>query len=139
MLETIFNRKQKLILSSIAISCLMLSSCNFNTEKIDRVDKKGIQHGIIYYKEDRFAGWPANNGIWSWGNEILVGFVEAPHKAVEGSVHTLDQSKRSDKYACSKDGGVTWMIEDACEHGQTRPSMSSLLNNNKFYMNMSPL
>lgn len=30
---------------------------------------------VIVAKEDgRFGGWPANNGAWSWGNEILVGF-----------------------------------------------------------------
>lgn len=42
------SRKTNLIASSIMILCLILSSCNSNTEKIDRGDEKGIQHGIIY-------------------------------------------------------------------------------------------
>jgi len=29
---------------------------------------------IIYKEKNRFAGWPANNGHWSWGDEIVVGF-----------------------------------------------------------------
>ena len=35
---------------------------------------KPIHHTEVYYEAGRFAGWPANNGIWSWGNEIVVGF-----------------------------------------------------------------
>jgi hypothetical protein len=33
------------------------------------------EHNVIIYKQpERFAGWPANHGIWSWGDEIVVGF-----------------------------------------------------------------
>ena len=32
------------------------------------------QHVMVYHQPGRFGGWPANHGIWSWGNEILVGF-----------------------------------------------------------------
>jgi hypothetical protein len=33
------------------------------------------EHTVEVYKQPRrFAGWPANHGIWSWGNEIVVGF-----------------------------------------------------------------
>jgi len=31
------------------------------------------RHLKVFYEKSRFAGWPANNGIWQWGNEILVG------------------------------------------------------------------
>src|SRR5712691_8300808 len=34
-----------------------------------------LRQNVIVHKEaGRFGGWPANNGIWSWGNEIVVGF-----------------------------------------------------------------
>ncbi|HEV1283665.1 MAG TPA: hypothetical protein VNU44_00065, partial [Bryobacteraceae bacterium] len=33
-----------------------------------------IQHIIVYKESKRFAGWPANHGIWIWGDEIVVGF-----------------------------------------------------------------
>jgi hypothetical protein len=31
------------------------------------------RHVMIYHEPGRFAGWPANHGIWSWGDEILSG------------------------------------------------------------------
>ena len=38
-------------------------------------DKPAAIENVIVYKEaGRFGGWPANNGIWSWGNEIVAGF-----------------------------------------------------------------
>nr|WP_286670524.1 sialidase family protein [Fodinibius salsisoli] len=78
----------------------------------------GIKHLKVYYEEGRFAGWPANNGIWSWGDEILVGFVEAAHKETEG-FHTYDKKTTRNKYARSLDGGLTWDIVDAYDIGQT--------------------
>ncbi|HLT94806.1 MAG TPA: exo-alpha-sialidase [Membranihabitans sp.] len=77
-----------------------------------------IQHSVIYSAEGRFAGWPANNGVWIWGDEILVGFVEASHRETEG-FHTYDRETARNKYARSKDGGRTWTIEDGFERGQT--------------------
>lgn len=77
----------------------------------------GIHHLKVYYEEGKFAGWPANNGIWSWGDEILVGFVQADH--MERSGHTYDQSTTRYKYARSLDGGKTWNIEDAYKAGKT--------------------
>ena len=32
------------------------------------------RHVKVYFQKGMFGGWPANHGIWSWGNEILVGF-----------------------------------------------------------------
>ena len=82
-----------------------------------------VQHVRVYSEEGRFAGWPANLGIWSWGDEILVGFVEADYRDSrdedEGWSHTYDQSTARDMFARSKDGGLTWAIEDAYKHGQT--------------------
>ncbi len=39
-----------------------------------------VQHVTVYGTAGRFAGWPANHGAWSWGNEILVGFSLGYHK-----------------------------------------------------------
>ena len=108
--------KALLLLSYI----LFMGSCIEN--KQDHIVSNGsfndIQHLKIYHEEGRFAGWPANNGIWNWGDEILVGFVEAAHKETEG-FHTYDQETARNKYARSLDGGETWTIEDAFEQGQT--------------------
>jgi len=77
----------------------------------------GIRHVTVFQEDGRFAGWPANNGIWKWGNEILVGFVLANHEERLG--HTYDAASSHYKYARSLDGGLTWRIEDAAKGGQT--------------------
>lgn len=96
---------------AFSISCTYISACKLH------IDDK-IVHGVVFQQEGRYAGWPANNGIWNWGNEILVGFVEAEHLDVKG-LHTYDRSTARNKYARSMDGGVTWVIEDAFDIGQT--------------------
>lgn len=72
-------------------------------------------HSIVFLKKGEFCGWPANNGIWIWGNEILVGFIQALHKKKRGHTYEKDTARR--KFARSLDGGITWSIEDACLHG----------------------
>ncbi|MGH8021277.1 MAG: hypothetical protein ACREIA_23950, partial [Opitutaceae bacterium] len=51
-----------------------------------------LQHVIVYYEKDRFGGWPANNGIWSWGDEIAVGFTRAWFKH-DPEEHSRDSDK----------------------------------------------
>src|SRR5262249_2106219 len=66
---------------------------------------------VVFKESGRFGGWPANNGIWSWGNEILVGFSIGYFKNNEGG-HAIDSSKPSVlRFARSLDGGETWRIE----------------------------
>jgi hypothetical protein len=67
-------------------------------------------HVEVFNEAGRFAGWPANNGIWNWGNEIVVGFTLGYHKEKTG--HTIDPDRPSGpQQARSLDGGVTWAIE----------------------------
>src|ERR1700693_4801064 len=33
-----------------------------------------IEQVTVFFEPVRFGGWPANHGIWVWGNEIVVGF-----------------------------------------------------------------
>ena len=69
-----------------------------------------IKHVEVYNQPGRFAGWPANNGIWSWGDEIVVGFTLGYHKQKSG--HTIDPDRPSGpRQARSLDGGLTWTIE----------------------------
>lgn len=70
-----------------------------------------IKHVVVYGEPGRFGGWPANNGVWSWGNEILVGFARGYYKENEKS-HSIDREKPSEKaMARSLDGGESWNIE----------------------------
>ena len=70
-----------------------------------------VKHVTVYKEAGRFGGWPANNGIWSWGDEIVVGFSQAYFMKVE-SGHAIDRSKPSvPRFARSLDGGETWKNE----------------------------
>jgi hypothetical protein len=69
------------------------------------------KHSVVYQESGRFAGWPANHGIWSWGDEILVGFERGYFKDNEG-IHDIDYSRPAEHLlARSLDGGRTWSIE----------------------------
>jgi hypothetical protein len=104
---------------SFALVFLFFAFGNREETKVNSdVDTQAIQHLIVYSEVGRFAGWPANNGIWNWGDEILVGFVEAAHYETEG-FHTYNRDTARNKYARSLDGGETWEIKDAYDLGQT--------------------
>jgi hypothetical protein len=70
-----------------------------------------IRHVVVYAREGRFAGWPANHGIWAWGDEILVGFSRGYYKD-RGPFHHIDKDRPEEfLLARSRDGGNTWSIE----------------------------
>jgi len=69
-----------------------------------------FKHVVVYKESGRFAGWPANHGIWSWGDEIVVGFTLGYFKIKTG--HAIDPDKpRVHRFARSLDGGETWSLE----------------------------
>ena len=71
-----------------------------------------MQQVTIYREPGRFAGWPANYGIWRWGAEIVVGFTVGAHKTVERG-HAIDKGRPFvNMQARSLDGGASWQIED---------------------------
>ena len=71
-----------------------------------------MEHVVVYYEKDRYAGWPANNGIWSWGDEIVVGFQAAHMDITASGKHLYDRGRPMHRMqARSTDGGMTW------EHG----------------------
>jgi len=69
------------------------------------------EHKVVFFERGRYGGWPANQGIWSWDNEILVGFVRGYHQERPG--HTIDPDRPQEKvFARSLDGGETWKVEN---------------------------
>jgi hypothetical protein len=71
-----------------------------------------VKHVTVYKEPGHFGGMPANNGIWAWGNEILVGFKRATYKA-NTTTHSIDRDQPEPVgLARSRDGGETWKIED---------------------------
>ncbi|GMW00219.1 MAG: hypothetical protein AMXMBFR84_13570 [Candidatus Hydrogenedentota bacterium] len=70
------------------------------------------EHGTVFRETGRFGGWPANNGIWIWDNEIVVGFTLGYLKIEGATGHPIDRDRPSESMlARSLDGGVTWSIE----------------------------
>jgi len=67
---------------------------------------------MVFQEKGRFGGWPANNGIWSWDDEILVGLIKGYYLEQELH-HSIDNTKPSKSVlARSFDGGEIWHIED---------------------------
>lgn len=67
---------------------------------------------MICSEVGRFAGWPANYGIWHWDNEIVVGFTRGYH-AKQQSLHSRDTTRAFiNIQARSIDGGLSWSLED---------------------------
>src|ERR1700694_2659794 len=72
-----------------------------------------VEHVLVYRQPGRSGGGPANHGIWSWGDEILVGFSAGYHKDLGPARHNIDHDKPEEHLlARSKDGGQTWSIEN---------------------------
>ena len=70
------------------------------------------RHVKVYFERGRFGGWPANHGIWIWGDEVLVGFSKGYYKDL-GDRHHIDREKpEAHMLARSLDGGETWVVED---------------------------
>src|SRR5216684_1759686 len=70
-----------------------------------------IKNVVVYQEAGRFGGWPANHGIWSWGNEIVVGFESGFFKD-KAQGHAIDYARPAQHVlARSLDGGESWTIE----------------------------
>jgi hypothetical protein len=86
-----------------------------------------VRHVSVYAEKGRFGGWPANHGIWNWGNEILCGFAAAYFIKTDPERHQRDRTRPDEpSLARSLDGGETWSIERPVsllppEQGGTKP------------------
>lgn len=80
------------------------------------------EHVKVYCVAHRFGGWPANHGVWSWGNEILVGFAAGHSKDNGPGRHAIDHERPEEHLlARSLDGGETWSIENPSSQGALIP------------------
>jgi len=67
-----------------------------------------IKHTTVYSGPGRYAGWPANYGIWSWKDEIVTGFTLGYHND-KGGFHARDTGQPFiAMQSRSLDGGLTW-------------------------------
>lgn len=69
------------------------------------------QNVTVFQSPGRYGGWPANGGMWAWGDELVVDFTGAWFKHATKD-HAVDRSKPFEKWqARSLDGGLTWTAE----------------------------
>ncbi len=66
---------------------------------------------VVVHHPDFFHGWPANNGLWSWGDEIVVGLIRSPYR-YDRLHHSFQKTQQTALLARSTDGGRSWTIED---------------------------
>jgi hypothetical protein len=89
-----------------SIGCVFLAPAAVSGEP-----PRVVRHVVVYKEDGRFAGWPANHGIWSWGDEILVGFSRGTYKD-RGPYHHIDHDRPEEfLLARSRDGGASWAVE----------------------------
>ncbi len=70
-----------------------------------------MQQVTIYRQPGRFAGWPANYGLWAWGDELVLCFTAGYHDS-QGRFHARDVTRPFETLqARSLDGGETWQVE----------------------------
>ena len=52
-----------------------------------------MKHIIVAREEGRFLGWPANDGVWNWADEIVVGYTNGAYEFKEqaGGSHRCSQ------------------------------------------------
>lgn len=94
---------------SILLLFAMMSSTIVQSQTVE----KNVEHIKVYYEKGMYGGWPANHGIWSWDNEILVGFLKGLYQDRGPRSHNMDsEGPQATLFARSKDGGLTWSIED---------------------------
>jgi hypothetical protein len=113
------------LLIGVSVILVCVSSCAGQADaetQLDRSDSSKepspakitnptIENVIVYGKKGSFCAWPANSGVWSWRNEILVGFTLGEYKQQRS--HNLNRTAPSSNvFSRSLDGGKTWRFED---------------------------
>ena len=105
--------------------CLTLPTMIFSTlgspdQTVRGADPPRVVEDVaVYTANGRFGGWPANHGMWGWGNELVVGFSAGFYKDLGPGIHAIDRHKPEyHLLARSLDGGHSWTIEDPSQRGE---------------------
>lgn len=71
----------------------------------------GTKHVVVYHEAGRYGGWPANSGIWNWGDEILVSFGRGWSQEKADNHSVARDMPGGMVFARSLDGGERWTLE----------------------------
>jgi len=101
--------KKGLLFATVAF--IAIPSCGKEPRQLLPTKPESIEYITVAALQDRFFGWPANNGLWQWdnGREILVGFTNGNFEDQDG--HNIGKEQLTN-LARSTDGGKTWERED---------------------------
>lgn len=90
----------RLVMLSLALAAVPVALAQQAIENVD-----------VFKEAGRYGGWPANIGIWNWGDEIVVGYIEGTFQIQEKG-HAISREKpRTPRLSRSLDGGKTWTQE----------------------------
>lgn len=104
------NEKSCRVLIALALTWTVAALGHAQTEE--------PRHVVVFGQPGKFAGWPANHGIWSWDDEILFGLSIGEHKDLGAERHNIDREKPEHHVlARSLDGGESWTIEYPAQRG----------------------
>lgn len=101
------NRRQ-LLTTALSAAPILLRPHSLSAAAVQ------AEHVNVYAVPGRFGGWPANHGMWAWGDELLVGFEAGHFRSYqgEGREHSIDYGKPAEHLlARSLDGGQSWKLE----------------------------
>ena len=85
---------------------VFLTACDSKKEQ-----STTVKHVIVAIEKDMFHGWPANNGVWIWDNEIVVGYTQVEY-AETGGHNIKEGASQLSLLARSTDGGFNWKMYD---------------------------
>ena len=73
---------------------------------------KDVHHVVVGGGKNLVCHWPRMGGMWRWGDEMLVGYIEAPceYRDRQEVSHALDGiwARAYLRLRRSHDGGLTW-------------------------------
>ncbi len=96
----------------IVLACALAALAEYQGAGNEKHAAEAVRQVVVYQEQGHFAAWPANNGIWGWQDEILVGFTVGYYRANDES-HSIDADRPARAVlARSLDGGETWKLED---------------------------
>ena len=98
--------------SAVTDAHLVIDSSGESSATRVTVQPASKENVVIFNEPGRYGGWPANHGLWQWGDELVAGFEVAWFKHPVND-HAVDRSKPFENWqARSLDGGKTWKMEN---------------------------